>query len=119
MCRAIASSRSIVPPAYFAKMIATRGVARKFPEGAPSPRALSFLVESELGSSFLSEHDLFRKPVPTFRDHALSHAGDADQRVADEPEHDQRGSARRGDAQARLRDLAHDDAEPECRHRDR
>src|SRR5947209_10839082 len=35
-------------------------------------RALSFLVESELGSSFLFEHDLFRKPVPTFRDHALS-----------------------------------------------
>src|SRR5438128_10295419 len=34
-------------------------------------RALSFLVESELGSSFLFEHDLFRKPVPTFRDHAL------------------------------------------------
>src|SRR5947209_12580292 len=34
-------------------------------------RALSFLVKSELGSSFLFEHDLFRKPVPTFRDHAL------------------------------------------------
>jgi hypothetical protein len=28
-------------------------------------------MESELGSSFLFEHDLFRKPVPTFRDHAL------------------------------------------------
>ncbi len=43
---------------------------------APVPRhgaarALSFLVESELGSRFLFEHDLFRKPVPTFRDHAL------------------------------------------------
>ncbi len=36
-----------------------------------SARALSFEVESELGSSFLFEHDLFRKPVPTFRDHAL------------------------------------------------
>jgi hypothetical protein len=28
-------------------------------------------MESETGSSFLFEHDLFRKPVPTFRDHAL------------------------------------------------
>src|SRR3990172_3862091 len=34
-------------------------------------RALSALMESEPGSSFLFEHDLFRKPVPTFRDHAL------------------------------------------------
>src|SRR5947209_20079090 len=38
--------------------------------GIESTRALSFLVELELGSSFLFEHDLFRKPVPTFRDHA-------------------------------------------------
>jgi hypothetical protein len=30
------------------------------------------LVESATGSSFLFEHDLFRKPVPTFRDHALA-----------------------------------------------
>src|SRR5262249_51682223 len=37
---------------------------------ASGARALSFLVESELGSGFLSEHDLIRKPVPTFRDHA-------------------------------------------------
>jgi integrase len=28
-------------------------------------------MESEPGFSFLFEHDLFRKPVPTFRDHAL------------------------------------------------
>ncbi len=26
-----------------------------------------------MGSSFLFEHDLFRKPVPTFRDHVLDH----------------------------------------------
>src|SRR5437764_8854553 len=45
-----------------------RCTARRLPRW---PRALSFLVESELGSSFLFEHDLFRKPVPTFRDHAL------------------------------------------------
>src|SRR5215210_6848749 len=45
-----------------------RGDERNF-----GSRALSFLVESELGSSFLFEHDLFRKPVPTFRDHALRH----------------------------------------------
>jgi hypothetical protein len=32
-------------------------------------RALSILMESEPGSSFLFEHDLIRKPVPTFRDH--------------------------------------------------
>src|SRR3954465_10906552 len=42
---------------------------------AKKARALSFLVESELGSSFLFEHDLFRKPVPTFRDHALGGGG--------------------------------------------
>jgi hypothetical protein len=35
-------------------------------------RAVSVWVESEPGSSFLFEHDLFRKPVPTFRDHALA-----------------------------------------------
>jgi hypothetical protein len=35
-------------------------------------RALSVLMESEPGSSFLFAHDLFRKPVPTFRDHALT-----------------------------------------------
>jgi hypothetical protein len=29
-------------------------------------------MESEPGSSFLIEHDLFRKPVSTFRDHALA-----------------------------------------------
>ena len=34
-------------------------------------RALSFLVELVSRSSFLFEHDLTRKPVPTFRDHAL------------------------------------------------
>jgi hypothetical protein len=28
-------------------------------------------MESEPSSSFLFEHDLFRKPVSTFRDHAL------------------------------------------------
>src|SRR5947199_10250040 len=39
---------------------------------ASTTRALSFLVESKLGPSFLFEHDLFRKPVPTFRDHALA-----------------------------------------------
>src|SRR5688572_3936778 len=39
--------------------------------GTTLARALSFLVESESRSSFLFEHDLFRKPVPTFRDHAL------------------------------------------------
>src|SRR5256885_254398 len=33
-------------------------------------RALSIRIESEAGSSFLIEHDLVRKPVPTFRDHA-------------------------------------------------
>jgi hypothetical protein len=32
------------------------------------------LMGSEPGSSFLFEHDLFRKPVPTFRDHALAAA---------------------------------------------
>jgi hypothetical protein len=31
------------------------------------------LVESESGSSLLFAHDLIRKPVPTFRDHALSY----------------------------------------------
>src|SRR5579863_9680407 len=35
-----------------------------------APRALSVRMESEPGSSILTEHDLFRKPVSTFRDHA-------------------------------------------------
>jgi len=35
------------------------------------PRALSVLIESELGSSILFEHDLFGKPVSTFPDHPL------------------------------------------------
>src|SRR3954452_3854559 len=34
-------------------------------------RAGCFLVESSSRSSFLFVRDLFRKPVPTFRDHAL------------------------------------------------
>src|SRR5258708_22229356 len=38
-------------------------------------RALSVLIESEPGSSFLFEHDLFRKPASTFRDHALARLG--------------------------------------------
>jgi MFS family permease len=37
----------------------------------PASRAYSILMESKPGSSFLIEHDLFRKPVSTFRDHAL------------------------------------------------
>jgi len=40
-------------------------------QAAGSARTLSTLMESERGSSFLFEHDLFRKPVSTFRDHAL------------------------------------------------
>src|SRR6266700_2006424 len=39
-----------------------------------SARPRSDQVESESWSSFLFEHDLFRKPVPTFRDHALRRA---------------------------------------------
>src|SRR5439155_5714949 len=35
------------------------------------PRAGCFSFESSSRSSLLLEHDLFRKPVPTFRDHAL------------------------------------------------
>ena len=42
-----------------------------------------------------------------------------DQRKADQPEHDQRQRHRARDAQARLRDRAHVDAEAERRHRDR
>src|SRR5437660_4673209 len=37
--------------------------------GAPS-RAGSLFFESSSRSSLLLEHDLFRKPVPTFRDYA-------------------------------------------------
>src|SRR5579863_2497816 len=35
-----------------------------------APRALSVRMESEPGSSILTEHDLFRKPVSTLRVHA-------------------------------------------------
>jgi hypothetical protein len=35
-----------------------------------SASVLSALIKSEPGSSFLFEHNLFRKSVPTFRDHA-------------------------------------------------
>jgi len=34
-------------------------------------RAFSVLMESKPGSSILIEHDLFRKPASTFRNHAL------------------------------------------------
>ena len=57
--------------------------------GRFASRVLSFLVRSEFGSSFLFEHDLFRKPVPTpdhvrgrlFRDHALARREDAHERA--------------------------------------
>jgi hypothetical protein len=39
-------------------------------------------MESKPGSSFLIEHDLFRKPVSTFRDHAPGGAGFASAAVA-------------------------------------
>src|SRR3990172_7384159 len=38
-------------------------------------RTLDVLLESKLGSSLLLEHDLFRKPGPTFQDHALCYQG--------------------------------------------
>ena len=60
------------------------GSARHLARAELSARALSTLMGSEQGSSFLFEHDLFRpsfarrsglreggKPVLTFRDHAL------------------------------------------------
>src|SRR6187402_1415828 len=53
---------------------------RALPVNATSPgshgagraaRARWLLVESSCRSTSLFEHDLFRKPVPAFRDHAL------------------------------------------------
>src|SRR5262249_8850766 len=40
----------------------------------PGPRARCLFFESASRSSLLAAHDLFRKPVSTFRDHALVQA---------------------------------------------
>src|SRR5215218_4321944 len=48
-------------------------------------RARLLLVESSSRSTSLFEHDLFRKPVATFRDHALAERRQADAETGSEP----------------------------------
>src|SRR5262249_27332356 len=46
-------------------------VPGRYDGGAMGIRARRLFFESPSRSNLLLEHDLFRKPVPTFRDHAL------------------------------------------------